>query len=246
MSKQTNEAPILVVDDEAELRNALCASLEVAGYQTVPAGDGSQALERLRSGPVALVVSDIAMPGMNGYQLLEEARREAAWVDIPFIFLTARGFDSDIRFGKSLGIDDYLVKPVDPRDLLASVEGKLRQARQRRAITGETRRRPQEAKRPGELVVDRRRHQAWWDGRQLRLSAREFELLAHLAERRGEVVRAQELLETTHQLQGDLTEAGALLRPLIRSIRRKMGFAAGNTGCIENVRGVGYRLRRPG
>jgi CheY-like chemotaxis protein len=104
-------ASILIVDDQLTLRDNVKQLLEETGYRALTASDGVEALAVLQSQPVDLILADIAMPRMNGYQLYERARENPQWVKIPFIFLTARTLDSDIRYGKQLGVDDYLVKP---------------------------------------------------------------------------------------------------------------------------------------
>jgi CheY-like chemotaxis protein len=119
-------ASILVVDDHAELLENIGLTLEAAGYRVVAAHDGVEALEVLAAQPVDLVLADIAMPHMDGYQLYERVRESPHWAAIPFVFLTARALDSDVRHGKGLGADDYLTKPIQPEDLLAVVQSRLR------------------------------------------------------------------------------------------------------------------------
>ncbi len=241
-------ASILVVDDQPEILENLALILEMEGYQVWTARDGAEALAILESRPVDLILADIAMPRMNGYQLYERVRGDPRSVAVPFMFLTARAMDSDIRFGKELGVDDYLVKPIQPEDLLASVRGRLRRAEQLTQLS------PQLAPAGasgtavldlGRLRIDPGQHRAWMDGEEVKLSAREFALLTYLAQRLDQAVSVQELVHVTHDLETDHIEAGSLLRPLIRTLRRKLGYPVGTVGCIENVRGVGYRLTRP-
>ena len=121
---------ILVVDDEPNFLDNIRLALEAEGYRVLSAGNGVEALAVLHSQPVNLILSDIAMPDMNGYQLYERVRERPQWLTIPFVFLTARKLDSDIRYGKELGVDGYLTKPIRAADLLAVVRGKLRRAQQ--------------------------------------------------------------------------------------------------------------------
>ena len=121
---------ILVVDDEPNFLDNVRLALEAEGYRVLSAGNGVEALAVLHSQPVNLILADIAMPDMNGYQLYERVRERPQWLTIPFVFLTARKLDSDIRYGKELGVDGYLTKPVRAADLLAVVRGKLRRAQQ--------------------------------------------------------------------------------------------------------------------
>ncbi len=240
------EMSILVVDDQPDLVENIGLTLEGAGYTVLAASDGVEALEILASEPVDLILADIAMPRLNGYQLYERVRENPAWVAIPFLFLTARALDSDIRYGKELGVDDYLVKPIEPEDLVAAVRGKLRRSRdlspalrQPQSLTA----RQDGVVAVGPLAIDSRQHQVRLEGREIKLSAKEFTALEYLARRAGQVVSPEELIRATHGLDTNAVEAGALLRPLVRSLRRRLGYRAGEMGCIENVRGVGYRLR---
>ena len=153
--------------------------------------------------------------------------------------------DSDIRYGKEMGVDDYLVKPVEPEDLLAVVRGKIRRARNLAKSNG-ARKLPQDSESGvltiGHLQIDTRKHHVRLGEKQIKLSAREFKLLERLARQPANVVSPEELIQDTHGLKTDYTDASALLRPLIRSLRRKLGYLAGDMGCIECVRGVGYQL----
>ena len=241
---------ILVVDDEPDLLDNIGLALEVEGYQVITASDGIEALKVLQSQPVHLILADIAMPNMNGYQLFERVRKNPAWVPIPFIFLSARTMDSDVRYGKELGADDYLTKPIRAADLLAAVRGKLRRAEQLAQSTAQST--PGTAARhnrflsAGRLRIDVGQHRVWCGDEEIRLSAKEFVLLETLAQQSGAVISPQELVKTTHNLTTDHIEAGSLLRPIILSLRRKLGLSTGEVGSIENVRGVGYRLVVPG
>jgi DNA-binding response OmpR family regulator len=236
---------ILVADDQPDLLDMIALTLEAAGYRVIQAGDGNAALAILQSQPVDLILADIAMPGMNGYQLYQRVRENPAWVLIPFVFLTARALDSDIRYGKELGVDDYLTKPIQPEDLLAAVQGRLRRAQQLSSRLMQAAPSEHGVLSFGQLRVDPGQHRAWMDDQSLDLSAREFILLDYLVRRANAIVSPHELIQATHGLDTDDVEAGTLLRPLIRSLRRKLGYAVGEPGCIENVRGVGYRLSAP-
>jgi DNA-binding response OmpR family regulator len=235
---------VLVVDDQPEILENLELILAAAGYRVALAADGIAALTALQAAPVDLILADIAMPRMNGYELYERVREDPAWVDIPFVLLTARAMDSDVRYGKGLGVDDYLTKPIEPEDVLAAVRGKLRRAQQLAQARGAGRAvgRLGQPLACGPLQVDADQHRAWMAGAEVVLSAREFALLECLVRRRGEVITPEDLVRATHGLDTDRGDAGALLRPLVRTLRRKLGYAAGEMGCIENVRGVGYRL----
>lgn len=240
---------ILVVDDHVRLLNGIRLHLEAEGYQVLTALNGVEALDVLSTNLVDLILADIAMPRMNGYQLYEQVQQNFEWVRIPFVFLTARTMDSDIRYGKELGVDDYLTKPIELRDLLAVVRGKLRRARKvglALVVSAPASDGSSPVLTAGELQIDTARHRVWMRQERIELSAREFALLAHLARKIDQVVCPQELVLETHGLETDRVDAGALLRPMIRSLRRRLGYPVGEMGCIENVRGVGYRLVPPG
>ncbi len=237
------DATILAVDDQPDLVESLRLTLESAGYQVVTAGNGIEALAALQSQAIDLILADIAMPQMNGYQLFERVRENPRWIPIPFLFLTVRTMDSDIRYGKELGADDYLTKPIQPEDLLAAIHGRLRRARELAALARATVATDAEGYlTAGRLRIEPGQHRVWLDERPVKLSAKEFALIEYLARHVAKVVPAQELIRVTHGIETDYVDAGTLLRPLIRTLRRKLGYAVGDMGCVENVRGVGYRL----
>ena len=161
--------------------------------------------------------------------------------------------DSDIRYGKELGVDDYLTKPIRTKDLLAAIKGKLHRTQQilESAIPSSS---SSPATAPtetqtlncGPLRIDPKQHRVWLGQQELKLSAKEFVLLEYLVKQAGNVISPQELIQATHNFETDHIEAGALLRPLILALRRKLDLDPGQPGSIENVRGVGYRLVTPG
>jgi two-component system OmpR family response regulator len=239
---------ILVVEDEKPLLTAIQRLLESQGYAVMTATDGAEALELMEETQPDLILADVAMPRVNGYQLYERVRENVEWTLIPFVFLTARALDSDVRYGKELGVDDYLIKPVDPEDMFAVVRGKLQRARQIAELSSRFASSTEPGPRAltlGTLRVDPGKHRVWLDEEQIKLSATEFTLLEYLARQAGQLASSQEMVKVTHGLDTDHVEAGALVRPLIRSLRRKLGYPVGDMGCIENVRGVGYRLVPP-
>lgn len=122
-------ARILVVEDSAVMADAIRDVLEMAGHQVATAADGVEGLMAIPKVGPDLIISDVMMPRMDGFEFYQAVRANAAWVFIPFIFLTAKGQEEDILEGKRLGVDDYLVKPYNPEHLLATVESKLVRAR---------------------------------------------------------------------------------------------------------------------
>lgn len=254
----TTSATILIVDDQPELLMGIQMTLEAAGYTVVTAQDGHLALERLMRESVDLILADIAMPELNGYELFDRVRADPRLLRIPFIFLTARSMDSDIRYGKSLGVDDYLTKPFKPEDLLAVIKGRLRRSRELCEVSSPlapsievvaavapVREQFADVIEVGNLRISPSQHRVWLNTAEIALSAREFRVLEYLARRAGQVVPPHEIVQTSHAINTDDVEASGLLRPIVRLLRRRLGYATGEMGCIENVRGVGYRLVAP-
>ena len=121
---------ILVIDDDAQMRRQMVALLAAEGYQTAEARNGREGIELAKREKPALVLCDITMPEMNGHRVLESLRGDAATAHLAFVFLTGWGESEDLRTGMNLGADDYLVKPVEPAELLAAVRARLRRRRQ--------------------------------------------------------------------------------------------------------------------
>ncbi len=119
------KARILIVEDDSSMRSAIEDLLRLHGFEVCGAEDGFEALDLMRHQIPDLILADIMMPSMNGYQFYHRVRGRPEWLWIPFIFLTAKNSAEDVRYGRELGVDDYIVKPFEPGDLLAAVLGKL-------------------------------------------------------------------------------------------------------------------------
>jgi DNA-binding response OmpR family regulator len=175
---------ILIVDDEPEMVRGLEDNLRFEGYQTVAARDGRQGLSLALSEAPDLILLDIMMPGMSGWDVCRELRRRG--VDVPVIMLTARGEEADRVQGLELGADDYVSKPFSLRELLARIRAVLRRPGPRRKFE--------------ELAFDNvrihlRARQVFKAGEEVALTRKEFDLLRYLVEHRGEVVTRDRLLE---------------------------------------------------
>lgn len=221
-------ALILVVEDDLELARTLEMILRADGFRTERAGDGPRALDLWRAAAPDAVLLDLGLPGMDGTEVLRAMRAHG---DTPVVILTARAEEADELIGLGLGADDYLVKPISGRKLLAHLRAVLRRARPEPAGAAER-------LRIGALEIDRYRVEAHVGGRDLALTPTEFRLLAHLAETPGRAVERAELVETV------LPEGEAYDRAVdvhVANLRRKLRDA-GAADAIQTVRGVGYRL----
>ncbi len=217
---------ILVVDDNPNIVDLVRMYLEGAGFATVAAADGPTAVELHRTAAPDLVVLDLMLPGMDGFEVCRAIRRVA---DTPVLMLTARADDVDAIVGLELGADDYVTKPFNPRSLVARVKAILRRS------DGSLRAgRPIEA---GSLRLDPRRREATLAGRPLELRAREFDLLAALARDPGIVLSREALLEDVWGT--DFPGETRTVDVHVSELRKKIGTGGPS---IESVRGVGYRL----
>jgi two-component system alkaline phosphatase synthesis response regulator PhoP len=217
---------ILVVDDAPNIVELLRMYLEGAGYATVVATDGPSAVELHRKHRPDLVILDVMLPGMDGFEVCRAIRREA---DTPVLMLTARTDDIDAIVGLELGADDYVTKPFNPRALVARVKAILRRT------DGTVRLgRPIEV---GTLRIEPRRRDVSVGDRAVELRAREFDLLAALARDPGVVLSREALLEDVWGT--DFVGETRTVDVHVSELRKKLG-PDGPT--IESVRGVGYRL----
>lgn len=228
---------ILLADDDEMIVDILSHQLTREGYAVVSAGDGIRALELARTQQPDLVLLDVMMPGMQGWEVCRELRRTS---DVPILMLTARGEEMDRVLGLELGADDYIVKPFGFRELLARVRANLRRATQMR---------PAEPSQDGVMTIgpvaiDRRRHMVLRRGAAVALSQREYDLLLALADANGAVIRRDDLLD---RVWGE-TWVGSprTLDVHIRWLREKLEDQPENPSLILTVRGVGYRMVAPG
>ena len=218
---------ILVADDEANIRELVTLYLEKEGFSVITASDGRAAVNSARELQPDLIVLDLMMPELSGYEVCRELRRDS---DVPILMLTARGDDVDRIVGLELGADDYLGKPFHPRELTARVKAILRRS-------GPAAQRETGSVVVGPLSIDWRRHVVTLDGAELRLRNKEFDLLRQLAEHEGIVLSREQLLETVwgYDYYGETRTVDVH----VNQLRRKLTTDA---IAIETVRGVGYKL----
>lgn len=222
---------ILVVEDDRTLRQALVFNLEREGYEVRGAVDGEQALAAARDGGIDLMLLDLMLPGMTGLEVLRTMRADG--IDTPVVILSAKGGEIDKVVGLKVGADDYIAKPFSRPELLARVESVLRRERRAEATGGE---RVAEI-RSGALVIDPSRHLATFDGEPMRLTTKEFELLAHLTAHPGRIFTRDQLL--TRIWPFDFGGDSRTVDVHISWLRSKLRALDGHN-YFRTVRGVGY------
>ncbi|HEY8425615.1 MAG TPA: response regulator transcription factor [Limnochordales bacterium] len=231
---------MLVVDDEAEIRRLLRLYLERGGFDVIEAGDGAAALrifeeDRRRDGHrIAAVILDLMLPGVDGWEVCERLR---ARDDVPILMLTARGEIHERLHGFNLGADDYVVKPFDPREVVARVRALVR-----RSGTGREVARTAAAPPPlrfGGLEIDPAARTVAVDGEPVTLTRTEFDLLVTLAEHRGQTLSRQQILDRLRG--GDYFGDERLVDSHVKNLRDKLE-PFGLRDIIATVWGVGYRF----
>ncbi len=233
---------ILVVDDEANIRELVCVYLTAAGYAVETAEDGLEALARARAKDFDLIVLDIMLPGMDGAAVCAAIRRESS---VPIIMLTARDTDLDKVAMLEAGADDYVVKPFSPPEFVARVRAVMRRAAGQ--STGGTASTPgtsgqAPAVTVGGLTIDPATRDVAVDGESVALTTREFDLLYAMAAAPGVVFSREALLERAVGFADFVDARGIDVH--VRHMREKLGDDAGSPRFIETVRGVGYRVRK--
>jgi two-component system phosphate regulon response regulator PhoB len=222
---------ILVVEDEEDLVALIRYNLAKEAFQVRAAESGEAALRLASAEMFDLVLLDLMLPGMDGLEVCRRLKADPRTARLPIVMVTAKGEDADIVAGLSLGADDYVTKPFSPKVLVARVRAVLRRI--------EAAARPQpEVLSIGELAVSKERREVLVQGRPVELTAREFDLLALLARRRGWVFTRSQIIDAVQGDDRDVTDRAVDVQ--IVGLRRKLGPAG---KLIETVRGIGYRLK---
>jgi len=222
---------VLVVEDEVGLRVTLSDRLVSEGYAVETADDGAAGLERATNEPYDLIVLDVMLPRMNGFDVCREVRRRG--VTTPILMLTARGQVVDKVVGLKLGADDYLTKPFETIELMARLEALLRRVPSSPQAGGDT-------YRFGDVVVDFRRAEVTRGGKPIDLSAREFKLLRHFIEHRGAMRSRDELLS---QVWGyDEMPLTRTVDVHVAGLRQKIESNPKSPEYIVTVHGLGYKF----
>ncbi|MEX2247653.1 MAG: response regulator transcription factor [Dehalococcoidia bacterium] len=221
-------AKVVIVDDDAHIRELASLYLEKEGFQVACAVDGTSAVETIAREQPSLIILDLMLPGMSGYDVCRAVRESS---NVPIIMLTARDEDVDKIVGLELGADDYLTKPFNPRELVARVKAVLRRA------DGAHDKPAGQVIRVGELAIDRQRREVKLAGQDLPLRAKEFDLLAAFAENAGIVLTREALLDRVwgYNFYGETRTVDVH----VQHVRAKLGDSGIS---IMTVRGVGYKL----
>ncbi len=220
---------VLVVDDEPMVREVVAAYLEREGFFVSQAADGAAALESLEGASPDLVVLDLMLPKVDGYEVLDTLRRQG---NVPVILLTARAEESDRILGLELGADDYVVKPFSPRELAARVRSVLRRARPEPVAS--------RLEFPG-LLIDGVAREVTVDHQSVELTAKEFDLLAFLATSPRRVYSRAQLLEQVWDSSADYQDPSTVTVH-VRRVRQKIESDPEQPRWITTVWGVGYRF----
>lgn len=223
---------ILVVDDERNILDLVVYNLQAAGYKTIVAENGKDAVEKVRQECPDLVILDVMLPEMDGFEVLATIRKET---QVPVIMLTAKKEEIDKILGLEMGADDYLTKPFSPRELMARIKAILR-----RAIESEVKT-TQDIIINGKLKVDTIKHQVFYEDNEVNLTAKEFEMLKLLITNQGRVFGRESLLQNLwgYDYCGDTKTIDVH----IRHLRMKIEEDPANPKFIKTVRGVGYKFQ---
>ncbi len=226
MAKET----ILIVEDDEDILQLIKYNLENAGFDTITASDGLEALNKARRHMPDMILLDLMLPGMDGFEICKELKRGSETARIPILMLTARGEEVDRIVGLELGADDYVVKPFSPREIILRVRAVLRRNKGEEDI--------RQSWRHDGLCVDMEAHRAEIEGQELQLTATEFKLLSELIRNPGRVLTRDQLLNTVwgYEFEG----YARTVDTHVRRLRQKLG---GYARLVETVRGVGYRFK---
>lgn len=227
---------VLVIDDEAEIREIIQVFLKNEGFEVLQAEDGLQALAILKQKPVDLIIMDVMMPNMDGLQACIKIRET---MQIPIIMLSAKNEDMDKIMGLTSGADDYVTKPFNPIELVARVKAQLRRIKflKQDILDQASKKNDIEI---GELIIQPDRHAVLLKGEELALTPLEFKILVLLAKHRGQVLSAQQIYESVWEDEALQSESTVMVH--IRNIREKIENNPREPQYIKTVWGVGYKI----
>ena len=233
---------ILVVEDEAILRDTIVYNLRAEGYEVLTAGDGASALDTAQRSHLDLVLLDLMLPVMDGLEVCRQLRRRNETSSVPILMLTARAEETDKVVGLELGADDYVTKPFSWRELRARVRALLRRTEPRSdGVPGASQLDDMRVLLAGDMRVDLDRREVTIGERQIEMPARLFDLLVYLVRHRGTVLTRDRLLE--HVWGYDFAGDTRTVDVHIRWLREKIEADPANPVLVQTVRGVGYRFK---
>ena len=224
---------ILVVDDEADIREMICYNLEREGFHVLTAADGESALKFCQTDEPDLIILDVMLPGIDGQQVCYKLKADEQMKHIPVIMLTAKSEETDEIVGLKVGADDYVRKPFSLRVLLARIDNLLRRQMQRSINTGS-----QQIIKRDHLIIDTARHEVRVSDKEVKLTRVEFNILMFLAKRPGWVFSRQQIIDEAIGEDVYITERTIDVH--IAGLRKKLGHSS---TLIETVHGVGYKFR---
>jgi len=229
---------IFVVEDETDISEMIAFNLEKEGYKVFTCDNGKDALAEIKAEQPDLVLLDVMLPDVDGFEICKQLRAYPPTKKVPIIFVSAKSQETDKVVGLEIGADDYLTKPFSPRELVARIKAVFRRV-------------PNAAARPAEkaivetpedghhdIVIDKERHRVTVDGKKVELTPTEFSILSFLAEHPGFVHTREKLLNGVFGYDSAVYDR--TVDAHIKSLRRKLGAAK---EYIETVRGIGYRFR---
>jgi len=220
---------ILIVDDEAQMRKLVKLYLLQEGYHVEEAEDGQEAIDMLRKDDYDLMILDVMMPMMDGWETIQHVRKMS---DLPIIMLTAKGAVQDKVTGLSTGADDYLVKPFDEAELLVRVKALLRR-------TGHSNSGENILKYHG-MVIDLIAREAMYEGMGINLTQTEFDILAALIEHRGKVLSREQLVDMIWGIE--FMGEDRTVDSHIKNLREKLQKAGVDKSIVKTVWGIGYKM----
>ncbi len=227
-AEETRVRTIIIVEDDEDIADSIRYNLDREGFRVRVAVTGEDALSLILNGPPSLILLDLNLPGMNGFEICRRLRAEPTTATIPILMLTARADETDKVLGLNMGADDYITKPFSTRELVARVNAALRRSD------------GSQVERPvfdnGSLRIDPSTFRVCFQERDVRMTRKEFALLSELARNQGRVLTRETLLDRVWGMNyfGD----SRTLDVHIRRLRQKLGDPA----LIETVTGIGYRL----
>lgn len=224
---------ILVIDDEADIRELLTYNLEQEGYSVRSVSNGEEALKTFENESVDLILLDLMLPGIPGIEICKRLKRDAKLEAIPIIMISAKSTETDVIVGLEIGADDYITKPFSPKEVVARVRAILRRTEEKKPDQSESRK----YKFKG-IELDLDRHEVIIDLKEVKLTSTEFKILQCLISRPGNVFSRDELIDFA--LGKNISVVDRTIDVHMTNLRKKIGTYG---ALIESIRSVGYRMK---